>query len=92
MRLIGRQKLQVLSKRSGDAAKWVANWTAEMRDAHWKRDSDVAGQFPRASQQGQGRFLFPVPQCQAVVHVLVLFSRGLALVLAIEFIEPVNGN
>jgi mRNA-degrading endonuclease HigB of HigAB toxin-antitoxin module len=92
VRLIGREKLVPLGERNPDTAKWVASWIVELRDAHWKRPADVAGQFPKASQQNDGTFLFPVPQCQLGVHVLMAFSHGLALITAIRILEAANGR
>ena len=92
MRLIGRAKLVPLSQQDRDTARWVASWIAELRDAHWKRPADVAGQFPRARQQHDGTFLFPVPQRQVGIHVLVAFSQGVALIVAIKVFEAANGH
>ena len=80
------------SEQDRDTAKWVMSWIAELRDAHWKRATDVTGQFPKALQQKDGTFLFPVPQRPIGVHVLIAFSRGLVLVLAIKGLKATNGR
>jgi mRNA-degrading endonuclease HigB of HigAB toxin-antitoxin module len=92
VRLIGRTKLAPLSEQDRDTARWVASWTVELRDAHWKRPSDVAGQFPRVYRQNDGTFLFPVPQRRVGIHVLMAFSRGVALILGIRPCEVANGH
>ena len=92
MRLIGREKLMTLGEQDRDTAKWVVSWIAELRDAHWKRPADVTGQFPRARQQDDGSFVFPVPRRQVGINVLMAFSRGLALVLAIKGLKATNGH
>lgn len=89
MRLIGRAKLLALGQ-DHETAKWVASWIAELRGAHWKRPADVAGQFPKVWQQKDGTFLFPVPQRQVGIHVLVAFSQGVALIVAIKAFEIAN--
>lgn len=86
MRLIGRAKLVALGEQDRDTAKWVANWVAELRDAHWKRPADVIAQFPKVRQQKNGTFLFPVPKCQVGIHVLIAFSLGVALIIAIRIL------
>jgi len=92
VRLIGREKLVPLGEQDRNTAKWVASWIAEIRDAHWKRPADVAGQFPKARQQNDGTFLFPVPQRQIGIHVLMAFSQGVALIIAIRVFEVANGH
>jgi mRNA-degrading endonuclease HigB of HigAB toxin-antitoxin module len=92
VRLIGRAKLVPLSEQDRDTAKWVASWIAELRDAHWKRPSDVALQFPKACQRNDGTFIFPVPRRPVGIHVLIAFSRGVALIIAIRDIEAANGH
>lgn len=87
MRLIGRARLASLSGQDRDTARWVANWTTEIRDAHWKRPADVAAQFPGVRRQGDGTFLFRVPRRQASIQVLMAFTRGVALILAVEAID-----
>jgi mRNA-degrading endonuclease HigB of HigAB toxin-antitoxin module len=90
VRLIGRAKLMALSRHDRDTAKWIASWIAELRDAHWKRPTDVSRQFPKACQQNDGTFLFPVPQRQLGIHVLIAFSQDVALIVAIRVFEIVH--
>ena len=92
MRLIGRAKLASLSERNRETARWVAGWIAELRDANWKRPADIGGPFPRAAQQNDGTFLFPVPQCQVGVHVLIAFSQSIVLIVAVRVLEASNGS
>lgn len=66
------------------AAKWVPGWVAELRDAHWKRPSDVVGQFPKARQENDGTFLFPIAGRPAGIHALIVFPRGLVLILSVK--------
>lgn len=84
MRLVGREKLVTLTERNKKAAKWVTSWMAELRDAHWKRPSDVMGQFPNVRCQNDGGFVFPVPHCEIGIHVLIAFAPGVVLIAAIE--------
>lgn len=90
MRLIGRQRLVSLSRQDRDVAKWVANWIVELREAHWKRPADVTRQFPKVWEQDDGTFLFPVPQRQIGIHVLITFSQGVALIVAVGVFEVAN--
>ena len=92
MRLIGRAKLASLGERDGETARWVAGWIAELRDANWKRPADIGGRFPTASQQSDGTFLFPVPQRQVGVRVLIAFPQSIVLIVAIRILEAANGR
>lgn len=89
MRLIGRAKLAPLA-RDRDTAKWVVGWAAEVRDAQWKRPADVAKQFPSVLHNTDGTFLFRVPQRSLGVRVLVAFTEGVALVVAVRVFEVAN--
>lgn len=89
MRLIGRAKLVPL-ERDRDTAKWAVNWVAEVRDAQWKRPADVAKQFPNVVYDSDGTFLFRVPQRSIGVRVLVAFTEGVALVVAVRVFEVAN--
>jgi mRNA-degrading endonuclease HigB of HigAB toxin-antitoxin module len=91
VRLIGRGKLASLSERDQQTAKWVAAWISELRIASWKRPADIRGQFPKASRQTDGTFLFPVLQKNVGICVLIDFSQGVALVVAIRILETSNG-
>ncbi|MDX2142510.1 MAG: hypothetical protein SFV19_04070 [Rhodospirillaceae bacterium] len=90
MRLIGREKLLPLQSCDRATAKWVVNWTAEIRDAHWKRASDVIDQFPRTLHQADGTFLFLLPQREVGIQVLMVFPRGVALIVEIKTLEAAN--
>lgn len=90
MRLISREKLLPLSKQDLQTARWVASWVTELRDAHWKRPADITGQFPKVRQQVDGTFLFPVPQHQLGIHLVIAFSLGVALIVAIKAFEVAN--
>ena len=92
MRLIGLAKLAPLTQRDHNAARWVTSWIAELRDAHWKRPNDVAGQFPKARQQNDGTFLFPVPRREVEIHVLIAFAQGIALIVAVRVLDAANGH
>ena len=81
-----------LIQRDCVAARWVLNWIAELRNAHWKRAADVAGQFPKVRQQDDGTFLFPVPGKQLGIHVLMTFSQGLVLILSIKTCDAADGH
>jgi len=92
VRVIGRERLALLCGDGGDTARWVSSWLAELRDAHWKRPADVIVQFPKARPQRDGSFLFPVPRQERGIQVLVAFSHGLALVLAVTVLKATNGH
>jgi hypothetical protein len=92
VRLIGLEKLASLCERDRKTAKWVAGWIGELRVAGWKRPADIRVQFPRASRQNDGTFLFPVPQNQVGISVLIEFSQSVILIVAIRVLEATNGN
>lgn len=90
MRLIGRGKLLALCEQNGAAAQWISNWIAAVGEAHWKRPADVAKQFPRAIQQDEKTFLFPVGPRLAEVHLLIAFAYGVALITTIRMLNAAN--
>jgi len=89
VRLIGRAKLIPLRK-DRETAKWVVSWAAEVRDAQWKRPDDIARQFPSVLHDTDGTFLFRVPERPIGVRVLVAFTEGVALVVAVRVFEVAN--
>jgi mRNA-degrading endonuclease HigB of HigAB toxin-antitoxin module len=92
LRLIGREKLMPLRGQNQETARWVAHWSAELRDAHWKRPTDIAHQFPKAKQLGNSNFLFPIPKQKIAIHLLIAFPQGVALIIAITVFEAANGH
>jgi mRNA-degrading endonuclease HigB of HigAB toxin-antitoxin module len=84
LRLVGRHHLDDLISESSDLSKWVGSWTAELRDAHWKRPADVAGQFPSVILVSDGRYVFPIPPGHSGVAVRFQFARGVALISSVE--------
>lgn len=90
MRLIGRARLEPLRAQDSETARWIANWITALRDAHWKRPADVTIQFPKAFQQDDSTFLFPVAQLRTEIQVLIAFPQGVALITAIRFLVADN--
>lgn len=90
--MIGRAKLAALGEQDREIARWIANWVAELRDAHWKRPADIAGHFPKARLQSDGTFLFPIADREFEIHVMIAFPRGIALILSIKLFDVANGN
>lgn len=84
MRLIGREKLGHLQNHDEPTEKWVRAWIAELVHANWKHPVDVSHQFPNARHEGDGEFLFPVSYSNCVIHVLIAFPQGIALVTGFE--------
>jgi mRNA-degrading endonuclease HigB of HigAB toxin-antitoxin module len=80
MRLVGREKLDVLKGKDPEAHKWTRSWASEIIDAHWRRPEDVAAQFPNARHQGQGCFHFPIGNCPFVIQLRIAFAQGIALI------------
>lgn len=92
MRLIGRAKLEALAERDREAAKWVANWVTELREANWMRAADVGKRFPKALQQADGTILFPVPRQGLGIQVLMAFPEKVALITRVKSLDVENGN
>lgn len=84
VRLIGREKLRHLKGTSEQNKKWLVSWVSEVMGAHWKLPSDVIQQFPKAKHEGEGRFMFPVADCNWTIHLLITFPQGVALVTNIN--------
>ena len=79
MRLMGRENLQALYL-DETVRGWVACWATEIAHAHWKRARDVNEQFPKSRQQGDGSFLFLLPDGSRAIVASFHFSLGLALI------------
>lgn len=92
MRVIGRAKLASLVEKDRQIGTWVASWLAELRDANWRRPTDVGARFPNASRQNDGTILFPIPNSGVWIQVLIAFPHGVVLVTSIKVLEAANGN
>ena len=79
MRLMGRENLQALYL-DETARGWVACWVDEVAHAHWKRPRDVNEQFPKSRQQGDGSFIFLLPDGTRAIVASFHFSLGIALI------------
>jgi mRNA-degrading endonuclease HigB of HigAB toxin-antitoxin module len=88
--LIGRHKLTPLKNDGPVVRKWLANWVAEVTDAHWKRPSDVTSQFPTARLYQDGSFLFPITNHEAGIRLLISYSQNVALITALQTSKTAN--
>jgi mRNA-degrading endonuclease HigB of HigAB toxin-antitoxin module len=88
LRVIGRCKLNLIRRTDEPLRKWLVSWLAEIENANWRRPSDVIGQFPKA-QMGlsDNRFVFSAERHRAEIHVIIGFSRGVALITAVKISE-----
>ncbi|WP_083394758.1 type II toxin-antitoxin system HigB family toxin [Marinobacter sp. AC-23] len=84
MRLIGRGKLQCLSRTDESARTWICAWVAELTDANWKRPADVSQQFPNARQSQPGSFIFPISNCNKEVSLQIAFQQGIAVITGLQ--------
>lgn len=80
MRLLGRNKLEPLSRLEQDTSNWIRNWVSELSHANWKDKDDVLKQFPKASCTNGIVFRFPVAQQAYSIEVTMMFSLTLAIV------------
>lgn len=80
MRLIGRNKLDLLRGSSEAVETWLTNWVAEIRGANWKHAIDVVEQFPNARRMEEGHFEFPIGSCGWVIQLLISFPQGVVLI------------
>jgi mRNA-degrading endonuclease HigB of HigAB toxin-antitoxin module len=80
MRLLGRERLERLKGSSDSAEKWLRSWVAEVLAAHWKQAADVHDQFPKAQQEGDSSFIFPVGGCECEICLLVAFPQEVAVI------------
>lgn len=87
MRLLGRDRLRVLFGTDELIDAWVRSWVSELCTANWKSAEDVLRQFPRAREIEGDTFEFPISENRQCIHVLMTFTHGIALVIAIEDIS-----
>lgn len=80
MRLLGRERLNKLRGTGDQVEKWLRSWVAEVRAAHWKKPADVRHQFPRAQQEGDSSFTFPVADCDCEICLLIAFPQEVAVI------------
>lgn len=81
MRLIGRDKLKVIS---GEVDRWLRSWCIEVVNAHWRSSNDVVNQFPNAHVRPEGDFLFPIGDSGYSVQLQIAFAQGVALILNMQ--------
>lgn len=92
MRLIGRERLSYLEGSGDQVEKWMMSWIAEVMAAHWKHPSDVCNQFPTAYHQGEGRFMFPLRNCNYVIYLLIAFPQGVVLITDLKVKNETHGT
>jgi mRNA interferase HigB len=92
MRLVGRDKLNRLASRGPEVEKWVRSWVAEVSEAHWRQANDVTHQFPNAHDQGQGSFIFPIPNHRFAIKLRIAFAQGIALISDLNDSEATYGT
>ncbi len=79
MRLIGKERL--VARHVGAVARtWLISWVSEISMANWKGPMDVVRQFPKARQESDSQFIFPVEDDIGEIDVLIAFPQGIALV------------
>ncbi|MCW2475363.1 MULTISPECIES: type II toxin-antitoxin system HigB family toxin [unclassified Symbiopectobacterium] len=81
MRLIGKQRLQVLSGINHETDVWLSAWTAELTNAYWKDVRAVLDTFPRAQQVDQVCCIFFVCGIKSLgIKVTFKFDRSIAVI------------
>lgn len=84
MKILGRNRLDVLCGLDQQTNSWVRNWVSELSQAHWKAAKDVFLQFPKARNITANVFLFPVEQTPHCIEVSITFPQAIALVVGMR--------
>ncbi|HBY2284667.1 type II toxin-antitoxin system HigB family toxin [Klebsiella pneumoniae] len=81
MRLIGKQRLQVLSGTNPETDVWLSAWVAELTNAYWKDAKGVLDAFPRAQQIDNLCYVFFVRGIKSQgIKVTFQFERSIAVI------------
>ncbi|WP_312316187.1 hypothetical protein [Stenotrophomonas sp.] len=89
MKLIGRDKLK---RGHEDVDRWLRSWCSEVAHAHWRRPEDVTEQFPNATTNASGDFLFPMGASGYWLRLQIAFAQGIALILEMNNIDKPHGR
>lgn len=84
MKLLGRNRLEMLYGLDDQTDEWVRNWVSELSNANWKVAKDVLRQFPRAKNIANDVFQFPVSEQQRSIEVAMMFPQAIALVVNLK--------
>ncbi len=84
MKLLGRNRLEMLYGLDDQTDEWVRNWISELSNANWKVAKDVLRQFPRAKNIANDIFQFPVSEQQRSIEVAMMFPLAIALVVNLK--------
>jgi len=80
MKLLGRNRLQVLYGLDHQTDKWLRGWISEVSYANWKQGKDVLRQFPQARSVTDSVFQFRVGLQAQCIEVSMTFSLAVAVV------------
>ena len=80
MKILGRNRLQVLYGLDDQTDAWMRGWVSELSQANWKMAKDVLRQFPKAHSVTDDVFLFPVALQPHCIQVAIIFPQAVALI------------
>jgi len=84
MKLLGRNRLEMLYGLDDQTDEWVRNWMSELSHANWKVAKDVLRQFPKAKAVANDVFQFPVNEQPQSIEVAMMFPQAIALVVNLK--------
>lgn len=84
MRLIGKDKIQIILRTDEPASKWMRGWVAELEHATWKHPEDVSRQFPNIRLSEDGQIAFPINSCSKEVYIKIAFQQNIAIITGIQ--------
>lgn len=84
MRLVGKERIQVLLQSDEIVRIWLKAWIAELCNANWKKSADVKHQFPNVRFTSAGGFVFPIPNCSKEVCMQIAFQQGIAVITGLQ--------
>lgn len=80
MKLLGRNKLQLLRGLDTTTDVWLVNWISEVVNASWKHPDDVIRQFPSVTAANADVFLFRVASQPRSIQLSIMFPLSIAVV------------
>ncbi|OCH41598.1 type II toxin-antitoxin system HigB family toxin [Aliivibrio fischeri] len=81
MRLIGKERLNVLISVDADIDTWISAWVAELSNANWRSAVELVDAFPRVGFVEGTSYVFPVLGNEEInIKVTFSFNAGIAVI------------
>jgi mRNA interferase HigB len=79
--IAGRDRLQKLAKKHGDARSPLGAWIREVEAARWQRMADVKARYPKASILSDNRVVFDIKGKRYRVPAQIAFRTQRVVIL-----------